>query len=119
MSIASIGLSRSRRWTVAVGDLVKRGKVRSFGPSEAGVANMRGVDVIQPVSALQVNAYYGNGIWKPEIISVLGWQGIDVVPFCALWPGLFDRWGRAPKSIRKVIFDVATNAIKARTTTPI
>ena len=37
----------------AVGDLVKQGKVRFFGLSEAGVANIRRAHAVHPVSALQ------------------------------------------------------------------
>jgi aryl-alcohol dehydrogenase-like predicted oxidoreductase len=37
----------------AVGDLVKQGKVRFFGLSEAGVANIRRAHTVHPVSALQ------------------------------------------------------------------
>jgi len=36
-----------------VGDLVKQGKVRFFGLSEAGIANIRRAHAIHPVSALQ------------------------------------------------------------------
>ena len=36
-----------------VGDLVKQGKVRFFGLSEAGVANIRRAHAVHPVSALQ------------------------------------------------------------------
>ena len=37
----------------AVGDLVKQGKVRFFGLSEAGIANIRRAHAVHPVSALQ------------------------------------------------------------------
>src|SRR5215471_17832214 len=37
----------------AVGDLVKQGKVRFFGLSEAGVANIRRAHAVHPVTALQ------------------------------------------------------------------
>ena len=36
-----------------VGDLVKEGKVRYFGLSEAGIANIRRAHAVHPVSALQ------------------------------------------------------------------
>ncbi len=48
----------------AVGDLVKQGKVRFFGLSEAGVANIRRAHAVHPVSAPQSEYSLSNAIWS-------------------------------------------------------
>jgi aryl-alcohol dehydrogenase-like predicted oxidoreductase len=71
----------------AVGDLVKRGKVRFFGLSEAGVANIRRAHAVHPVSALQSEYSLWERNLEPEIIPVLRELGIGLVPFCPLGRG--------------------------------
>jgi aryl-alcohol dehydrogenase-like predicted oxidoreductase len=71
----------------AVGDLVKQGKVRFFGLSEAGVANIRRAHAVHPVSALQSEYSLWERNLEPEIIPVLGELGIGLVPFCPLGRG--------------------------------
>ena len=65
----------------AVGDLVKQGKVRFFGLSEAGVANIRRAHAAFPVSALQSEYSLWERNLEPEIIPVLRELGIGLVPF--------------------------------------
>ena len=71
----------------AVGDLVKQGKVRFFGLSEAGVANIRRAHAVHPVSALQSEYSLWERNLEPEIIPVLRELGIGLVPFCPLGRG--------------------------------
>jgi aryl-alcohol dehydrogenase-like predicted oxidoreductase len=71
----------------AVGDLVKQGKVRFFGLSEAGVANIRRAHAAFPVSALQSEYSLWERNLEPEIIPVLRELGIGLVPFSPLGRG--------------------------------
>jgi aryl-alcohol dehydrogenase-like predicted oxidoreductase len=70
-----------------VGDLVKQGKARFFGLSEAGVANIRRAHSVYPVSALQSEYSLWERNLEPEIIPVLRQLGIGLVPFCPLGRG--------------------------------
>ena len=71
----------------AVGDLVKQGKVRFFGLSEAGVATIRRAHAVHPLSALQSEYSLWERNLEPEIIPVLRELGIGLVPFCPLGRG--------------------------------
>ena len=71
----------------AVGDLVVEGKVRFFGLSEAGVANIRRAHAIHPVSALQSEYSLWERNLEPEILPALRELGIGLVPFCPLGRG--------------------------------
>ena len=70
-----------------VGDLVKEGKVRFFGLSEAGIANIRRAHAVHPVSALQSEYSLWERNLEAEIIPVLRELGIGLVPFCPLGRG--------------------------------
>jgi aryl-alcohol dehydrogenase-like predicted oxidoreductase len=71
----------------AVKDLIRQGKVRHFGLSEAGVNIIRRAHAIQPVAALQ-SEY---SLWwrepETEIFPVLEELGIGFVPFSPLGKG--------------------------------
>ena len=71
----------------AVKDLIREGKVKYFGLSEAGVQTIRRAHAVQPVSALQ-NEY---SLWwrKPEgeVIPMLEELGIGLVPYSPLGKG--------------------------------
>ncbi len=71
----------------AVGELVQQGKVRFFGLSEAGVANIRRAHAVHPVSVLQSEYSLWERNLEPEIIPVLRELGIGLVPFCPLGRG--------------------------------
>jgi aryl-alcohol dehydrogenase-like predicted oxidoreductase len=71
----------------AVGELVKAGKVRFFGLSEAGNANIRRAHAVHPVSALQSEYSLWERNLEPEIIPMLRELGIGLVPFCPLGRG--------------------------------
>jgi aryl-alcohol dehydrogenase-like predicted oxidoreductase len=70
-----------------VKDLIAQGKVREFGMSEAGVANIRRAHVVQPLAALQ-SEY---SLWwrepEEEILPTLEELGIDFVAFTPLGAG--------------------------------
>ncbi|HKW19485.1 MAG TPA: aldo/keto reductase [Terriglobales bacterium] len=71
----------------AVKDLIKQGKVKHFGLSEAGAKTIRRAHAIQPVAALQ-SEY---SLWwrepEREIIPTLEELGIGFVPFSPLGKG--------------------------------
>ena len=70
-----------------VGELVREGKVRFFGLSEAGVANLRRAHAVHPVSVLQSEYSLWERNLESEIIPVLRELGIGLVPFCPLGRG--------------------------------
>lgn len=70
-----------------VGDLVKEGKVRYFGLSEAGAGNIRRAHAVHPVSALQSEYSLWERNLEADIIPVLRELGIGLVPFCPLGRG--------------------------------
>ncbi len=71
----------------AVKDLIKEGKVKHFGLSEAGVKVIRRAHAVQPITALQ-SEY---SLWwrepEDEIIPTLEELGIGFVPFSPLGKG--------------------------------
>jgi aryl-alcohol dehydrogenase-like predicted oxidoreductase len=71
----------------AVGDLVRQGKVRFFGLSEAGVANIRRAHAVHPVSALQSEYSLWERNVEADVMPVLGELGIGLVPFSPLGRG--------------------------------
>ncbi|WP_137933939.1 aldo/keto reductase [Mesorhizobium comanense] len=71
----------------AVGKLVAEGKVRFFGLSEAGAANIRRAHAVFPVSAVQSEYSLWERNLEPEIIPLLGELGIGLVPFSPLGRG--------------------------------
>jgi len=70
-----------------VKELIDQGKVRAFGMSEAGVANIRRAHAVQPVAALQ-SEY---SLWwrepEAEILPTLEELGIAFVAFTPLGAG--------------------------------
>jgi aryl-alcohol dehydrogenase-like predicted oxidoreductase len=71
----------------AVGELVKQGKVRFFGLSEAGVANIRRAHAVHPVSAVQSEYSLWERNLEPDVIPLLSELGIGLVPFSPLGRG--------------------------------
>jgi aryl-alcohol dehydrogenase-like predicted oxidoreductase len=71
----------------AVGDLVKQGKARYFGLSEAGVANIRRAHAVHPVTALQSEYSLWERNLEGDVIPVLRELGIGLVPFAPLGRG--------------------------------
>jgi aryl-alcohol dehydrogenase-like predicted oxidoreductase len=71
----------------AVKELIRQGKVRHFGLSEAGVQTIRRAHAVQPVTALQ--SEYSLWWRKPEmeVIPTLEELGIGLVPYSPLGKG--------------------------------
>ena len=71
----------------AVKDLIRQGKVKHFGLSEAGVKTIRKAHAVQPVAALQ--SEYSLWFREPEaeVIPTLEELGIGFVPFSPLGKG--------------------------------
>jgi aryl-alcohol dehydrogenase-like predicted oxidoreductase len=71
----------------AVKDLIRQGKVKHFGLSEAGVSTIRRAHAVQPVTALQ-SEY---SLWwrepERELLPTLEELGIGLVPFSPLGRG--------------------------------
>jgi aryl-alcohol dehydrogenase-like predicted oxidoreductase len=71
----------------AVKELIREGKVKHFGLSEAGANTIRRAHAVQPVTALQ-SEY---SLWwrepEKEVLPVLEELGIGFVPFCPLGKG--------------------------------
>jgi aryl-alcohol dehydrogenase-like predicted oxidoreductase len=71
----------------AVSELVKQGKVRFFGLSEASVANIRRAHAVHPVSALQSEYSLWERNLERDVIPVLRELNIGLVPFSPLGRG--------------------------------
>jgi aryl-alcohol dehydrogenase-like predicted oxidoreductase len=71
----------------AVGDLVRQGKVKYFGLSEAGIANIRRAHAVHPVSVLQSEYSLWERNLEAELIPTLRELGIGLVPFSPLGRG--------------------------------
>ncbi|UDL89461.1 aldo/keto reductase [Mesorhizobium sp. PAMC28654] len=70
-----------------VGELIAEGKVRFFGLSEAGAANIRRSHAVHPVTAVQSEYSLWERNLEPEIIPLLSELGIGLVPFSPLGRG--------------------------------
>ena len=71
----------------AVGELVRHGKVRFFGLSEAGTASIRRAHAVHPVSAVQSEYSLWERNLELDVIPVLRQLGIGLVPFSPLGRG--------------------------------
>jgi aryl-alcohol dehydrogenase-like predicted oxidoreductase len=70
-----------------VAALVKEGKVRHFGLSEAGVANIRRAHAVHPVAAVQSEYSLWERNLEADVIPALRELGIGLVPFSPLGRG--------------------------------
>jgi aryl-alcohol dehydrogenase-like predicted oxidoreductase len=71
----------------AVGDLIRTGKVRGFGLSEAGAATIRRAHAVQPVAAVQSEySLWTRGI-ETEVLPTCRELGIGLVPYSPLGRG--------------------------------
>jgi aryl-alcohol dehydrogenase-like predicted oxidoreductase len=71
----------------AMAELVREGKVRFLGLSEAGEQTIRRAHATHPISALQSEYSLWERNLEPQIISVLRELGIGLVPFSPLGRG--------------------------------
>ena len=92
----------------AVKDLIREGKVKHFGLSEAGVHTIRRAHAVQPVAALQ-SEY---SLWwrepEQEVLPILEELGIGFVPFSPLGKGFLtgtidDKTTFEPTDFRNVV----------------
>ena len=71
----------------AVKDLIKEGKVKHFGLSEAGASTIRKAHAVQPVAALQSEYSLWTRQHEKEIIPTIKELGIGLVAFSPLGKG--------------------------------
>jgi len=71
----------------AVQDLIREGKVKHFGLSEAGVRTIRRAHAVQPVTALQSEYSLWWRAPEAEVLPTLEELGIGFVPFSPLGKG--------------------------------
>jgi aryl-alcohol dehydrogenase-like predicted oxidoreductase len=71
----------------AMADLVREGKVRYLGLSEAGEQTIRRAHAVHPISALQSEYSLWERNLEPRIIPLLRELGIGLVPFAPLGRG--------------------------------
>ena len=71
----------------AVGELVREGKVRHFGLSEAGAGTIRRAHAVFPVTAVQSEYSLWTRDPEPEVLPALVELGIGFVPFSPLGKG--------------------------------
>ena len=71
----------------AMSDLVREGKVRFLGLSEAGEQTIRRAHAVHPISALQSEYSLWERNLEPRIIALLRELGIGLVPFAPLGRG--------------------------------
>ncbi len=71
----------------AMAELVRAGKVRFLGLSEAGARTIRRAHAVHPISALQSEYSLWERNLEPEIIPLLRELGIGLVPFSPLGRG--------------------------------
>ena len=71
----------------AMADLVRAGKVRYLGLSEAGVRTIRRAHAVHPISALQSEYSLWERNLEPRIIPLCRELGIGLVPFAPLGRG--------------------------------
>ena len=79
----------------AMAQLVKQGKVRYLGLSEAGVQNIRRAHAVHPISVLQSEYSLWERNLEHEIIPTLRELGIGLVPYCPLGRGFLT--GKGPR----------------------
>src|ERR1044071_3388349 len=71
----------------AMADLVRQGKVRFLGLSEAGEQTIRRAHAVHPITALQSEYSLWERNLEPQIIPLLRELGIGLVPFAPLGRG--------------------------------
>jgi aryl-alcohol dehydrogenase-like predicted oxidoreductase len=107
----------------AVKELIRAGKVKHFGLSEAGVQTIRRAHAVQPVTALQ-SEY---SLWwrepETEILPTLEELGIGFVPFSPLGRGFLTgkidvNFSADARKANQVLVDVLAKLAAQRNATP-
>ncbi|HET8723330.1 MAG TPA: aldo/keto reductase [Anaeromyxobacteraceae bacterium] len=83
----------------AMAELVKAGKVRYLGLSEAGPATIRRAHAVHPISALQTEYSLWSRDAEAEILPTLRELGIGFVPYSPLGRGFLTGRFRSPADI--------------------
>jgi aryl-alcohol dehydrogenase-like predicted oxidoreductase len=108
-----------------VGELVAEGKVRFFGLSEAGVANIRRAHAVHPLSALQSEYSLWERNLEADVLPAIRELGIGLVPFSPLGRGFLtgqvkraeqypaDDWRRGDPRYQGANFDANMRAVEA------
>jgi aryl-alcohol dehydrogenase-like predicted oxidoreductase len=78
----------------AMAELVRQGKVRYLGLSEAGEATIRRAHAVHPISALQSEYSLWERNLEPRILPLLRELGIGLVPFSPLGRGFLSGTAR-------------------------
>jgi len=91
-----------------VKDLIREGKVRHFGLSEAGVQTIRRAHAVQPVTALQSEYSLWFREHEQEILPTIEELGVGFVPFSPLGKGFLtgaitERTAFDPTNFRNVV----------------
>src|SRR5207248_728858 len=106
-------------------DLVREGKARFLGLSEAGEDNIRRAHAVHPISALQSEYSLWERNLEPEILPLLRALGIGLVPFAPLGRGFLtgavtraedypdDDWRRSDPRFQSANFDANVRAADA------
>ena len=102
----------------AVKDLIKAGKVRYFGMSEASAKTIRRAHAVQPVAALQSEYSLWHRSPEEDVIPTLEELGIGFVPFSPLGRGFLTgkmdpEEKRNDKDIRNIMPRYSPDALKA------
>jgi aryl-alcohol dehydrogenase-like predicted oxidoreductase len=100
----------------AVKDLIREGKVKHFGLSEAGVKTIRRAHAVQPVTAVQ-SEY---SLWwrspEAEVLPTLEELGIGFVPFSPLGKGFLT--GKVDRKANQALVDLLTKVAEPKKATP-
>ena len=102
----------------AVKELIKEGKVKHFGLSEAGVQTIRRAHAVQPITALQSEYSLWTRTPEKEVIPTLEELGIGFVPYSPLGRGfltgkLDEKTSFDSSDFRSTLPRFTTEALKA------
>lgn len=121
----------------AVKDLIREGKVKHFGLSEAGAHTIRRANAVQPVTALQSEYSLWTRQHEKEIIPTIEKLGIGLVAFSPLGKGflagkidentkfaegdirnILPRYTEAAREANKVLLDLINQFAEKKSATP-
>lgn len=85
----------------AMAELVKEGKVRALGLSEASAETLRRAHKVHPIAALQSEYSLVTRDPEPEVLPACRELGVTFVPFSPLARGLLTGTIRDPKDLQK------------------
>jgi aryl-alcohol dehydrogenase-like predicted oxidoreductase len=92
----------------AMADLVRKGKVRFLGLSEAGVETIRRAHAVYPITALQSEYSLWTRDPEAEVLDVCRELGIGFVPYSPLGRGFLTAKIRKPEDLQEDDFRLTT-----------